>query len=196
MLALPMIATLSSTMQIFEWMNTCSVAKTFPRNFAQLRSEKTEMWSDGWGGLIREYRVRLSHAYINTLLPQPTEDRVRSPADGPVLTFHNNTELGVVGNVTKETKMASPHRTCITVIDGRRVARKKGNEDTTFPWRPFSVCPDCPMHDRVANLIIHFRIVQSDPGYPARLVSKQPVKVAWTNGKEWGTWKQAGLTML
>ena len=42
MLALPMIANLSSTMQIFEWMYTCSVVKTFPRNFPQLRSEKTE----------------------------------------------------------------------------------------------------------------------------------------------------------
>jgi hypothetical protein len=42
-LALPMIANLSSTTQTFAWMYTCSVVKTFPRNFAQLRSEKTEM---------------------------------------------------------------------------------------------------------------------------------------------------------
>ena len=96
-----MIANLSSTMQIFEWMYNCSVVKTFPRNFPQLRSEKTEMWSDGWGGLIREYRVRLSHAYIDTLLPQPTKDRVWPSTDRLVLILHNDPDLGPISNVAK-----------------------------------------------------------------------------------------------
>jgi len=76
MFALPIIASLSSTMQIFAWMYTCSVVKTFPRNFAQLRSEKTEMWSAGWReGVNPKIQSRRSFpTHIDALLPQPTED--------------------------------------------------------------------------------------------------------------------------
>jgi len=52
------------------------------------------------------------------------------------------------------------------MIDGEGEARKHGNDDTAFPRSPFSVCPDRPMDDRVANLVLHLYIVYDRPGTP------------------------------
>jgi len=116
--------------------------------------------------LISEYKADLSHAYIDTLLPQPAKDRVRSPADRAVLALHNDTELGFISNVAKQPRTVGPHRTRIAVVDGKRVARKQGDEDAAFPWFPLLACPDHPVNDRVANLVLHFHTVHDRPGIP------------------------------
>ena len=44
------------------------------------------------------------------------------------------------------------------MIDGKGETGKHGDEDAAFPWGAFSVCPDRPVDDRVANPILHFHI--------------------------------------
>jgi hypothetical protein len=52
------------------------------------------------------------------------------------------------------------------MIDGEGETRKYGNEDAAFPWCPFSVCPDRPMNDRIADPILYFHVGHDRPVTP------------------------------
>ena len=86
------------------------------------------------------------------------------------------------------------HRIRVTMIDGEGEARKYGNDDAAFPRNPFLVCPDRPMNDRIANLVLHFHIIHDRPDTPAWSMSKPHGQVAWMKEKEGSMRKRAGLT--
>ena len=60
--------------------------------------------------------------------------------------------------------MASSHRTRVTMIDREGETGKQGNDDTAFPWSPFLMCPDHPMDDCIANLVLHLQVIHKRPG--------------------------------
>ena len=81
------------------------------------------------------------------------------------------------------------------MIDGEREAGKHGNDNAAFPWSPFLVCPDRPMDDRIANLVLHFHIIHDRPNAP-RVVNEQTARTSRVDErKAWDTWRRAGLTM-